>query len=222
MSGAGSPPRYPLYLDLAGRPCLVVGAGAVAERKVAGLLACGARVTMVAPDATPGLAARAGAGELVWHRRGFEPGDVDGTVLAFAATSDPTVNRRVRDAARTRGVWVNVADDPGGSGFHVPAVVRRGAVSVAVATGGASPALAAWVRDRVAEAVPSAVGEVAALARQLRDMARHRVLGPLLADGLVQDLERGDRRAAARKIRSRAGEVPGWTAPAREPQGETR
>ncbi len=207
-----APPRYPLFLDLAGRPCAVVGAGTVAERKVAGLLACGARVTVVAPEACPALAARARAGEGTWTRRGFEPGDLDGTVLAFAATSDPAVNQRVRAEARRRGVWVNVADDPGGSGFHVPAVVRRGAVAVAVATGGASPALAAWVRDRVAEAVPPAVGEVADLARRLRDMARHRVLGTLLNDGIVQDLERGDRRAAARKVLARAGEVPGWTA----------
>src|SRR3989441_4643926 len=101
---------YPVFLELAGRHVLVVGGGLVAERRVHGLLAADATVTVVSPALTPALAALASGGRLRHRRRGFEPGDLDGVDLAFAATDRGEVNAALFVAARARGVWVNAAD----------------------------------------------------------------------------------------------------------------
>ena len=138
--------QYPVNLVLTGRPCLVVGGGRVALRKVEGLLACGAAVTVVAPDVVDDLAALAVAVE----RRAYQPGEAAGGYrLVIAATDDREVNQAVFDDADGAGVWVNSADDPDRCSFTLPAVVRRGPLLVTVATGGRSPALAAWIRSRL-------------------------------------------------------------------------
>jgi len=130
-------------LDLTGADVLVVGGGAVAARKVAGLVEAGARVTVVAPLVRDDIIAAV-------VRRGFEPGDVAGRTLVFTCTDDPAVNADVALACRAANVWVNSADDPDNCTFALPAVARAGRVVVAVGSGGASPALAQHVRDRVA------------------------------------------------------------------------
>lgn len=197
---------YPVFLDLRGCPCLVVGAGPVAERKVASLLSSGALVTVVAPEATQVLAAQAEAGEFVWLRRPFEPGDLDGVRLAFVATSRPEVNRLASWEARARGVWRNVADAPSECDFQVPAVVRRGPVSVAVSTAGSSPALAARVRDAVAAGLPPGLEGAARVLGALRELVPKGTAegGPtaaaLLDGGLMDDLERGDWESADEKV----------------------
>jgi siroheme synthase-like protein len=136
-------------LDLAGRPCLVVGGGAVAAEKARGLLECGARVTVVAPEVSPEL--RALPVELL--ERGFDPADLDGRLLAIAATDERAVNERVSRAAAERNLICNVADDPELCSFILPAVVRRDPIAVAVSTGGASPALAQRLRAEIGELV---------------------------------------------------------------------
>ncbi|NTU59849.1 MAG: bifunctional precorrin-2 dehydrogenase/sirohydrochlorin ferrochelatase [Deltaproteobacteria bacterium] len=197
---------YPLSLDLSGRRCLVVGGGRVAERKVRGLLGAAARVTVVAPEATPALAELAERGEIGWRARGFEPGDLDGAALAFVATSSPEANRAAAAAARERGVWLNAAEDGRHCDFHVPAVLRRGAVSVAVSTAGASPALAAWVRDRLGSALPAGLEAAARVLEVVRGLPPKGGLEPgraartLLDDGLADDLARGEWAAADEKI----------------------
>ncbi len=214
---------YPLFLRLEGRPCLVVGGGKVAGRKAAGLLAAGARVTVVAPQAEPALAESWKTGRLVWVQRGFAPDDLDGMVLAFAAASDREVNRRVAAEGAARGVWVNVADDPAGSDFHVPAVLRRGALAVAVATGGASPALAAWVRDRIAAELPDGLEELVEVARSVREMTPDPDGGrfrELFDSGVLGDLARGDWEAADRKVTRVFG--VGLPGAARPPSAEAR
>src|SRR5437867_2267777 len=138
---------YPVFLELAGRRCLVVGGGLVAERRVHGLLAANAAVTVVSPALTPALGALASGGQIRHDRRSFEPGDLDGVDLAFAATDRGEVNAALSLAARARGVWVNAADDPAHCTFILPAVVRRGELSVAVSTGGTSPALGRAIRE---------------------------------------------------------------------------
>jgi siroheme synthase-like protein len=148
---------YPVALRLAGKPVLVVGGGAVADRKVVSLLAAGAVVTVVAPDVSGELYGRGCAIE----RRAYHDGEAAGYRLVVAATDDPAVNRTVHDDAEAAGVWVNVADDPERCTFFLPAVVQDGPVVVAVSTSGASPALAGWLRDRLTEALPSGIGEVA-------------------------------------------------------------
>jgi len=142
-------PLYPVGLIVAGRPVLVVGGGRVAVRKVAGLLACAAAVSVVAPLIDPELEARAGAGELRLERRAYQGGDVVGYRLVLAATNDPVVNAAVFADAEAAGVWVNAADEPASCSFTLPAVARRGPITVAVSTGGHSPAMASWLRRHV-------------------------------------------------------------------------
>ena len=141
-------PQYPVMLDVAGRPCLVVGGGAVALQKVRGLADAGAHVTVVAPTVEADIEPLAEV-----ERRPYEPGEVAGYRLAVAATDDPAVNRQVFLDGEAAGVWVNSADDPANCSFTLPAVLREGPITVTVATGGRSPALAGWLRDRIGEVV---------------------------------------------------------------------
>ena len=164
---------YPIFLDLADRPCLVVGGGPVAEGKVRGLLAAGARVTVVSPTLTPALAALVAEGHLAHERREYTPGDLAGAALAFAATGDRAVSRAIRSEGRERGVWVNAADDAEHCDFLLPAVLRRGPLAVAVSSGGASPALTRAVRDELERYFPADFGGfvevVAEVRRELRE-----------------------------------------------------
>ncbi|HEV8585142.1 MAG TPA: bifunctional precorrin-2 dehydrogenase/sirohydrochlorin ferrochelatase [Methylomirabilota bacterium] len=159
---------FPLFVDLEGRPCVVLGGGAVAVRKVEGLLAAGAVVTVVSPALDERLAALASEGRIAHVARGYADGDLAGAALAFAATDDGAVNGAVAREGRARGVWVNAADDPAHCDAILPAVVRRGAVTVAVSTGGASPALARAVRERIEAALPEAYGALAEAAADAR------------------------------------------------------
>lgn len=144
---------YPIALDLAGRRCVVVGGGAVAERKVRGLLAAGAVVTAIAPDLTPGLRSLASAGTIIWEERSYATGDLVDATLAFAATNRRAVNARVAAEARAVGALVNVADAPDEGDFSVPAVLRRDRLTVSVSTEGGSPIVAGLIRDRLADAL---------------------------------------------------------------------
>src|SRR5205823_4539916 len=139
-------PQYPVNLVLEGRRCLVVGGGAVAARKVAGLRDCHAEVHIIANTVGPEIRRIEG---VTWEERPYRPGDLAGYRLAVAATDDPAVNRAVYEEGEEARVWVNSADDPDSCSFTLPSVVRRGPVMVTVSTGGRSPALAAWLRGRL-------------------------------------------------------------------------
>jgi len=140
---------YPVLLDIAGKACVVIGGGTVAERKVKGLLECGGVVKVVSPEATPVLVDLAGQGKIEWHRKSYVDEDLDGAFLVFAATSDRLVQEMISRKAEENGQLVNVADDPEGGGFHVPATVRRGELTLSVSTGGKSPAVAAFIREKL-------------------------------------------------------------------------
>ncbi len=201
---------FPLFVELEGRPCLVLGGGAVAERKVEGLLAAGAVVTVVSPTLSPGLATLASGDRITHVARPYAEGDLAGAALAFAATDDGAVNADVAREGRARGVWVNAADDPAHCDAILPAVVRRGAVTVAVSTGGASPALARAVRERIEAALPAAYGPLAEVAadarRELRAAGRRASAEDWLAAldaGLRALLEGAPFNEAARRLRAR-------------------
>ena len=142
-------PYYPIFLDLAGKPVLVAGAGKVALRKTKGLIESGARVTVVAPRAEPEFARL----PVTLHRRRFRAADLRGAVLAFAATDDRRVNRTIALAAKRRGIPVNVADARAECDFILPARITRGAVQIAVSTGGESPRLASSLRRKIEESL---------------------------------------------------------------------
>ncbi|HEV8487165.1 MAG TPA: bifunctional precorrin-2 dehydrogenase/sirohydrochlorin ferrochelatase [Blastocatellia bacterium] len=140
---------YPAFLDLRDRNCLVAGGGAVAERKVESLLECGALVKVVTREATSVLTELARSGSIELGLRDYISDDLMGIFLVIAATDDPTVQARIGIEAKERGLLVNVVDDPANCTFIVPAVARRGALSIAVSTGGRSPALAARIREKL-------------------------------------------------------------------------
>ncbi len=155
---------YPVTLDLHGIPVLVVGAGPVAARKVAGLAAAGAVVRVVAPDVSAGMTAEVDEGHVeTLTRRPFQPNDVVGMRLVVAATGSDA-DHDVAVAASAAGIWVNAADRPDDCSYILPAVARHGAVSIAVSSDGTSPALAQRLRDDAARLLND---DVAALADRL-------------------------------------------------------
>lgn len=140
-------PPYPVNLLVAGRRVLVVGGGAVAAEKARGLLAAGALVHVVGREVRDEVRAL----DLTWEERPYQPGEVAGYRLAVACTDDPAANRAVYEDGEAAGVWVNAADDPSHCSYTLPARLDQGRLLVTVSTSGHSPALAAWLRDRLAE-----------------------------------------------------------------------
>lgn len=205
---------YPIFLRLAGEPCVVIGGGAVAERKVAALLDAGARVTVVAPALTPQLTARVAQGELMHEARAYCAGDLAEARLAIAATDDAAAQAAVAEEAAARRVPLNVVDRPELCSFIVPAVVRRGALTVAVATGGGSPALAARARREIEGALGPEYGralEVLARlrchlrARALPSAERQRILKALADSELLDRLRAPDAAAVDRLLAEHVG-----------------
>ncbi len=163
---------YPVNLDLSRRPCLVVGGGAVAARKIARLAAAGAAVTVVAPDIRPSIPAVAGDLPITIHRRPYRRGEAASYRLVITATDDPSVNRRVYLDCESAGVWCNSADDLDNCSFILPAVVRRDDVLVTVSTTGRSPAVASWLRRRIDDVLSPHIGRLVDAAAQARERIR--------------------------------------------------
>lgn len=203
---------YPVLLDLRGAPCLVVGGGAVATRKVRALLEAGAAVTAVAPELTAELAELKERGRIDHVAGSFEDTLLEAFRLVFAATNDRRVNDEIARRARDAEVWVNIADDPDASTFQVPAHFRRGELTVAVSTGGASPAEARRVRETLEELFPADYARYLALLRAVRSrVLAERGAGEDGNAALFTRLVRSDLRA-----RYLAGDAPGAEAVLRE------
>ncbi len=165
---------YPVFLDIAGKPVLVIGGGEVALQKVNGLLDAGARVTLVSPALHPDLQALAAQGRIDHLAREYAPGDLEGYFLAFVGTDDRTVNASVAREGRERGVWVNAVDDTPNCDFIMPAVVRRGDLIVAVSTSGASPAMARKMREEMEAFLTEEYSLMLELAAEVRRELRDR------------------------------------------------
>jgi len=212
-------------MDLAGRTCLVVGAGAVAARKARSLLDCGARVTVVGVRPASAFRALERRGAVVRDRR-FRASDVGSQALIIAATDDRAVNAAVAAAARRRGIPVNAVDDPEHCSFIVPAIVRRGDLTVAISTGGKSPAAARLVKERVAELLGE---EYAALVRLLgtqRGRMKDAVAGQgnrarawkrMIDAGVLESLRCGDKKGAADTARRCLADAAGSATPVSVP-----
>jgi precorrin-2 dehydrogenase/sirohydrochlorin ferrochelatase len=140
---------FPMFLKLSARPCLVVGAGIIAESKIAGLLEAGGRVRVVAPEATPQVRSWAHSNTIEWHQRPYQPDDLEGMFLVVAATSSTELHERIFAQATQRGVLCNIVDVPPLCDFYYPAVVQRGALQIAISTAGQSPALAQRLRKQL-------------------------------------------------------------------------
>jgi siroheme synthase-like protein len=136
----------PIFLDVTGRECVVVGGGEIAARKVEALLEAGAHVTVVSPGLSPQLDSLAARGLVTHIARDYQRADIHGCVLVYAATDNPKLHRELVAEARALGIPVNVVDVPELCTFISPAVVNRGDLQIAISTGGASPAFAARLR----------------------------------------------------------------------------
>jgi len=150
---------FPIFLKLANRPCVVIGAGNIAESKIESLLTAEARVTVIAPEALPRVQEWAASGELTWERREYRPGDLAGAFLAIAATATPEVNRAVFAEAARADILCNAVDDPPFCDFYFPSVVRRGDLQIAISTAGESPAFAQRLRKELNAQLPLDLGE---------------------------------------------------------------
>jgi siroheme synthase-like protein len=195
-------PDYPVLLHLAGWPCLVVGGGPVAARRAAGLADAGGVVTVVAPRTVAAIDAEESAGRLSVHRRPYRPGEAVAYRLVLTATGDPAVDAAVVAEATAAGTLVATADQITPGTVGLPSVLRHGPVTVAVSTGGTSPALARWVRSRIVGMLPADLAVLADLLsegrRRLQEAGRptgsvdwddllDRRLVPLVAAGRVDD-----------------------------------
>jgi siroheme synthase-like protein len=198
---------YPIYLNLQGRRCVVIGGGAVAEGKVRGLLEAEALVTVVSPRLAPGLTALAGEARFAHVARAYQPGDLAGAFLAISAAGDRAINEQVWREAVALNIPVNVVDDPPHCAFIAPSIVRRGDLAVAISTGGKAPALAVRLRELLEELLGDEHARFLELAGALReplaarypDFETRRALWYQLVDSDVRDLlSRGDEPAARR------------------------
>jgi precorrin-2 dehydrogenase / sirohydrochlorin ferrochelatase len=203
---------YPIFLNLSGQRCLVIGGGVVAERKVAGLLDADASVTIVSPTLTVELTRLAKEKKIRHFMRDYRKGDLSGYRLAFVATDDSQVNRAVYEEAQEAEVFINTADDPAHCDFILPSVLRRGELQVAVATGGTSPALSRAIREELEQYFTedySILSEIVAELRcELRDknVSANAETWRSALDGNVRRMIReGDVEGAKHYLRERVG-----------------
>jgi len=205
---------YPVNFLLEGKPCVVVGGGDIAARKVKGLLEAGAIVTVVSPAVCDVIEELADSGRIKWVESEWRAEFAKGNVLVSVATDDEDVNRQATEDARKARVPVNVADKPTECDFIVPAVLRRGAVTVAIGTGGASPALAVHIRRFLEDVVGYEYGLAADILGKLRSILekagieskkRMRIFNDLVESGLAEKLKNKDRAGAESLLRKVVG-----------------
>lgn len=201
------PALFPLFLKLEGRKCLVVGAGSIATGKIAGLLATGARIHVVAPQATDQIRTWATQGKLSWLSRRFKPSDLDGMFIVIAATASNQLQRTIFEESRKRGVLANVVDVPDLCDFYYPAVVRRGQLQIAVSTAGRSPALAQRIRRELEEQFGDEYGPVLERLGSIREQLFRKTLSPNKRKALLHAVatRRYVQKVAARVARKSSG-----------------
>jgi len=205
---------YPVFLDLQGRPAVVIGGGRVAERKALALLACGARVSVISPTLTKKLSYLAQAGAIRHRKRRWRPTDLEEAFLIIATTNDRKVNAEVARRAQAASRLVNIADDPARCNVIAPAVISRGDLIIAVSTGGKSPALAGRIRRELERSFGAEYGRFLKLLGQVREQVRagipsiarrRRILQRLVASDLLTLLRRNKTGLAQKRIRQIVG-----------------
>jgi siroheme synthase-like protein len=169
---------YPIFLEMKDRRCVVIGGGAVAERKVEGLVAAGANVTVISPEITAGLRELLKQGAIRHVARKYQAGDRAGYDLVFVATDNSEINASVSSEARSLRIWVNSADDPDHCDFILPAVIRRGDLAVAVSTGGISPAVTRAIREELDEYFHADYARFVQIAGEVRKELREKSVSP--------------------------------------------
>lgn len=213
---------YPIGLSLEGQPCLVVGGGPVAQRKIATLLRYGARVTVISPTVTETVRRWARAGTIRYDARPFRASDINTQRLVYGATDDRRTQRAVFSAARRKHIFVNIVDEPSLCSFIAPAQVKRGNLTIAISTGGRAPGLAKRVRQDIERAIGPEYGQLLRLLERARPAiraavptvaGRKRALQRLIDEDVLSELRRGHHRSAARRSqRSLTEALQRWSA----------
>ena len=170
------PSYYPAYLDVRDRHCVVFGGGAVAEGKITQLRNAGAHITVVSPEVTPAILASAEQGHVDWQARAYQAGDVQGAFLVIATTNARAVNEAIFQEAEGAGILINVVDVPAQCSFIAPSIVSRGPVTVAISTGGASPALARKFREELTASPVMDWADLAGILSQARGQVKQQGL----------------------------------------------
>src|SRR5258708_37802398 len=178
----------PIFLDVTDRRCIVIGGGELAQRKVESLLAAGATVVIVSPGISPSLFSVVEKGLLTHIERGYRRGDIAGCALAYAATDDPATHRELAEEARALGIPLNVVDVPELCSFIAPAVVKRGALQIAISPGGASPAFAGRVRRELEKQFGSEYGIALMVLRAARRRLHRDEIDPVDRMRRLKDL----------------------------------
>ncbi len=169
---------YPVFLEMKDRRCVVIGGGAVAERKVVGLVEVGANVTVISPGITDGLRDLLTQGAIRHVAREYQTGDLAGYDLVFVATDNSEINAAVSGEARSLRIWVNSADDPDHCDFILPGVIRRGDLAVAVSTGGVSPALTRAIQEELDEYFTADYASFVRIVGEVRRELREKSVSP--------------------------------------------
>ncbi|MBW4084742.1 bifunctional precorrin-2 dehydrogenase/sirohydrochlorin ferrochelatase [Paenibacillus sp. S150] len=206
---------FPIMLDLQDRRVVVIGGGAVAERKAGALLEAGAAVVLVSPSLTGTLAALAEAGRLCWVSRRYAPGDLEGAFLVYAASNEAAVNEAVAQEARSLGLPVNVAGRAEAGSFITPGVLRRGRLTVAVSTSGAGPSAAARITEQLAGILGEEYEPYLDWLHGMRAEIKRRELPPELRGRLLRSLGEADvlnRMRQGTFIEWSAEEIDDWIA----------
>ena len=165
---------YPVFLDLKGRSCVVIGGGRIAEGKIKSLIEHDCSITVISPEATSAIRKWANQDKITWHERVYQEGDLKGAFVAIAATNITEVNRVIAQEAESERVLLNVVDYPPLCTFIAPSVVKRGQVTFAISTGGASPALARKLRETLEESDLLDYAELAPLLSKARSEVKTR------------------------------------------------
>lgn len=207
---------YPLFLELQDRSVLVVGGGAVAERKVESLLAAGAAVVLVAPVVTSSLSELGSSKTIQLRLRKFAESDLEGIVLVISATDDPAAQEQIAAAARSRSIPINTVDQPNLCDFIVPAIVRKGDIVVAISTSGRSPALAAALRAKLENVITDDAARAARILGEVRSEIHARFPAPdrrkhvfesIVASGILEWIKDCDDAAALERVRAIVGKI---------------
>jgi precorrin-2 dehydrogenase / sirohydrochlorin ferrochelatase len=183
---------YPAFLDLRGKKVVIVGGGVVAQRKCETLVQYGAELYLAARELTPVLKDYVDQGRVRFLGTEFREPDLDGAMLAIAATDDPDLNRRVSLSAMKKGVFVNVVDQPADCTFIVPSILRRGDLVIAVSTSGKSPALAKQLREKLGEQFGPEYKTYLHLMGRLREEILSKSLAPRRGGEIFRELVRSD------------------------------
>lgn len=172
------PRYYPVFLNLSGKRAVVIGGGAVTERKVATLLACGAQVTLISPELTPELERLVLEGAITARRRSYVPGDVKDAYIAVVGTDDLEVNHQAANEARQERVLVNTVDDVAYCDFIAPAIVQQGDLTLAISTNGKSPAMARRIREELEAYLTPDYADLLAVLEKVRIKLRRLQIAP--------------------------------------------